>query len=372
MEENKFLELHVLDVGHGDSLVLCFPDGHSFGIIDCHRHGTSKRGFGFRHDADEPKALTYFQNLVVKGASPVVEFACLTHPHADHYTGFAVLLESLLEMDIPIREYWDFGASARKARVLRQMSRLPAQEQLCESLERLCIVQLRLLEDHGCRYRILASPARGFWSGHGVTIDVVAPPALLAQAYWNFLACNTYAEQREFLAVQPHAGDDNVISSALRICYEDARLLLGGDVIGVAWREIVRDGSVDLGCQALKVSHHGSKGASFLDNGTPVWHFFHKDPSCLIAAISGGYRPSLPHADTLFALERDGVTYYCTGPISTAPACPYRPSSVSDAMVLTQLELEGVLEVADASGSGSGDITVTLATDGTCEVCCER
>ncbi len=66
------LSVHYLDVGHGDSILICFPDGENM-LIDC---GSSS-----------PKSI----NTII-GALEVKEIACLdylvlTHPDSDHIGG---------------------------------------------------------------------------------------------------------------------------------------------------------------------------------------------------------------------------------------------------------------------------------------------
>ena len=114
------LLIHVLDVGHGDSIIVEFPGGDRFGIVDCHAHAGTNRGFEHARPIDQrvPKALTFFRDRQSGGIRCVVEFACLTHPHADHYRGFRRPLEGFDGLGINVSRLWEWCASVKKARAL--------------------------------------------------------------------------------------------------------------------------------------------------------------------------------------------------------------------------------------------------------------
>ena len=116
------LAIHILDVGHGDSIIIEFPGQTRYAIIDCNLHAESNKGFEHARPVDkkEPKALTFFRNRAVECGDLVVEFACLTHPHADHFRGFHRLLEGLEDLRVPVRQFWDSSASLKKARAFRR------------------------------------------------------------------------------------------------------------------------------------------------------------------------------------------------------------------------------------------------------------
>ena len=183
-ESNSSLKLHVFDVGHGDSLVLEFPERNSYAIIDCNRHAESHRGFGGDYDKSEPKALTYFRHLVEKGISPTVEFACLTHAHIDHYRGCGILLKGLMELDIQINEFWDFGVAAKKAQAIMQLPDIAPFKEQKDEMVSLLQIQGKLVEQ-GMDRKILVNPAKAFWNKCGVEIDVLSPHANKFESYAN-------------------------------------------------------------------------------------------------------------------------------------------------------------------------------------------
>ena len=85
------LKVHVLDVGHGDSIILEMPMGDrekAFGVIDCIKFD----------DITRP----YLEELNVQELA----FVCGTHPHEDHILEIQKLLETY---EGKVGEYWDSG-----------------------------------------------------------------------------------------------------------------------------------------------------------------------------------------------------------------------------------------------------------------------
>ncbi|EKP94947.1 ComEC/Rec2 family competence protein [Thermaerobacter subterraneus] len=95
------------------------------------------------------------------------------------------------------------------------------------------------------------------------------------------------------------AGSENDRSLVLRLDCGGPRLLLTGDLERAGEEELLRRG-VDLRAEVLKVSHHGSRGATtaaFLAAVRPR-----------LAVVSAGPNPyGLPHVETLARLQRAGI-----------------------------------------------------------------
>jgi len=70
------LELHVLNAGYGESIILHLPDG-SWGVVDCYASSIK--------DAGTNAAIQFLKQRGVDR----LEFLCLTHPHDDHYRGMS-------------------------------------------------------------------------------------------------------------------------------------------------------------------------------------------------------------------------------------------------------------------------------------------
>lgn len=85
------LSLVVFGPGEGEASVLVFPDG-SVGIVDgCNE----PRDMGGRGDP--------VREFLASIPSPRLRFACLTHPHDDHYAGLAALIQ---HYGVSVEEVW--------------------------------------------------------------------------------------------------------------------------------------------------------------------------------------------------------------------------------------------------------------------------
>jgi hypothetical protein len=87
-----------LKVGQGDSIVVNFPD-ESWAVIDSN----------IPPGQETPPALQLLRHHHVKK----LFFVCLTHPHADHFTGLAQVLESF---EGQIDEFWGFPVDSQHRR----------------------------------------------------------------------------------------------------------------------------------------------------------------------------------------------------------------------------------------------------------------
>ena len=87
------LAAFVLNVGHGDAIVIRFPvvDGTiTCGVVDCYLY-------------DKTRAA--LQRLGVDK----IAFMCATHPHRDHSLGFANLIDWCVQNNIEVEQLWDSG-----------------------------------------------------------------------------------------------------------------------------------------------------------------------------------------------------------------------------------------------------------------------
>lgn len=236
--DNK-LRIHVVDVGHGDAIILEFPDyNHSvhFGIVDAGRPGSAYKG----------RLTDYLQTLIdVRGMPFEIEFVCITHPHEDHYGG----LESLLDRfgtgaSTKIRQFWDCGFRTAAQTYNRLLARVADNDR---------IVFVRL--SAGAEYEF-----------GEVRIFVLGPSLDLRNRF------DTYGVDR------------NNASVVLKVTLGRASAILAGDAHFDSWGKITEEfprtskisyfkdalvarseGSNQLNCQLLKVSHHGSKHGTSLE-----------------------------------------------------------------------------------------------------------
>jgi competence protein ComEC len=211
------LELDVIDVGQGDSLLVSFPDSKLM-LVD----GGGVLSFGprpaSRLDIGEDVVSPYLWSRSIRK----IDVVALTHAHDDHAGGLPAIIENFHP-----RELWT-GAT-------------PASPAWSAVLERARAGKVKILA---------LTSGRSFNFG-GARIDVISPPA-------------------DYI---PSASPMNNDSLGLRITYRQRSLLLTGDMEKPMERRALIDGE-PLGADILKVGHHGSNTSSidpFLDAVSPMF-----------------------------------------------------------------------------------------------------
>lgn len=212
----RALRLHVLNVGHGDALLVQFPRG-TWGVVDA--------------GSQLPPASLDVGGLILRylRAWDVTElaFLCVTHPHRDHDSGIRLLLES----ELNIGEFWRCGYLP-----------VPGRDQIRPDWEAYMHAALRR-RDAGR----LAMPPAWHVSDHrnidGVEITCLAPtPQLVEQAVRQWR-------------------NPNNASLVLALTWEHRTMLLGGDAEQPAWdTAAVQMAALALPrAQIFKIPHHGSR-----------------------------------------------------------------------------------------------------------------
>ena len=261
MRPNDYLRIHVINVGHGDSILVELPDYRiggrrlRFGLVDAGGEDSQVR----------TKTLDYLRTLIeyrLEGAPStepaandyIFEFICLTHPHSDHLFGMKDVLEGFCETGIPAamrpRQFWDCGFRYNTARYLDL---------------------LQYLSDHPEVQFIRVASGTEFHYDEA-EILAVAPSIDMRNRY------DTYGVEV------------NDASIVLRVSFGKGVAILTGDAHFDSWGKVCEEfprtrhisyppnskGEPDmrdpnreeiafltkenqLNCQLLKVSHHGSK-----------------------------------------------------------------------------------------------------------------
>jgi len=209
-----FLRITFLDVGHGDSIVIQFPQGQAM-LID---------SGGVRSDYFDTGELIVAPALRALGIRQVT-WLVISHPHHDHMAGMPYILEYFQprELWVPMVEYPDpfFRGFVRSARSQGLIIRSPVY-----GTEPLTI--------------------------DGVVVEFFSPCAPQAAA------ARTYH-------------DLNDSSLVIKFTYGSHEFLFTGD-IGTQQEQALLERGIDLQARVLKVPHHGKRGSStavFLDAVNP-------------------------------------------------------------------------------------------------------
>ena len=211
------LELSVIDVGQGDSLLVCFPDSKVMlidggGLISFGHHAPS------RLDIGEDVVSPYLWSRSIQK----IDVVALTHAHDDHAGGLPAVIENFHP-----KELWT-GATPASAAWTAVRDKARAEN----------VKILPLFSGHSFRFG-------------GTRIDVVSPPS-------------------DYIPAGSPTNDDSL---GLRITYGQRSLLLTGDMEKPMERRALSDGE-PLRADVLKVGHHGSNTSStdpFLDSVSPLF-----------------------------------------------------------------------------------------------------
>jgi competence protein ComEC len=211
------LELTVIDVGQGDSLLLCFPDSKIM-LVD----GGGILSFGHsakpRFDIGEDVVSPYLWTRSIRK----IDVVALTHAHDDHAQGLPAIIENFHP-----RELWTGATPSSEA-----WSNVRAKAQSEKT-------------------KIIAMQSGRSFDYGGARIEVLSPPA----------------------AYVPEDTPKNNDSLAMRITYGQRSFLLTGDMERPLELRLVASGE-PIRADVLKVGHHGSNTSStepFLDAVAPVF-----------------------------------------------------------------------------------------------------
>ena len=220
------LEVHFVDVGQADGILIKMPDG---------RCATIDSGDTSHKD----EFMEYLENEGVKN----IYFAVATHGHNDHIGGMKSVIESF-DVDSIIRtdEHYDSTTYTN---------------------------MLYAIEENGVN-EIVVSAGDVFECGD-VRFDVLAPVG------------NDYDDYNDFSVV-------------IKMTYGNTSFLFTGDAAADSEEDMLASGC-DLGCDVLKVGHHGSSGSNIKEFIDAV------NPEISVISVGENNDYGHPHKEVLERLE---------------------------------------------------------------------
>ncbi len=289
------LSVHYIDVGQGDSILICFPDGKSM-LVDCGNQSASS-----------VEAVS--SALKQKNVSEL-DYLVLTHPDLDHIGGTAIALK-----DLKVKKTFHPDIKRPKEEFLDYYN------------------VLEFLQANGSEFEI--STRGDFVSGDGYFLGFLTPKS----------TSQSDSAYREFnLAFPPTETQTNNISPMIYLEYKGVRFLFTGDNTAKSEKELITDYNSKLYDQIfepcgvtvnleridfLKVSHHGSADASCYEFLSAI------SPKNAIISVGGENIYGHPASSTLIRLNslgekcdlwRTDVKGTVSVFVSTDGSCVVKPS----------------------------------------------
>jgi beta-lactamase superfamily II metal-dependent hydrolase len=336
--------IHVLNVGHGDSIILELPD-NNWGVVDC-----------FKTSAEvEPPALNFLKARNVTK----LKFVCLTHPHYDHYHGLLDILEYFSSDEREIEFFWDFGIDTEKLKYFK--SRFGSEQEYKELRSLYDFILEKVTKYKAIKYQILGLKTACLEVG-SLKIKSYAPISSDILRYFE-----KWGKDKTI--------DENLLSVVLVITCVDTNIVLGADT--QSWEEILRVWSEDCEYEKrkpkfhfVKVSHHGSK----YGNHVGLWKSFTKSGKS-VAMISTGSKYNFPHKETSTSIISSKVKLYSTNfrdfskpgprdPLEEYQEKGYGSQSLLEALVASTLPVEDFEVIAPYHG----DCSITIEDNCKCSV----
>jgi competence protein ComEC len=248
---SKELQIHMIDVWQGDSILVITPNNKKL-LIDA---GDLKAG---------AKVLKYLKKIGIKS----LDAALLTHPHADHLGGFLKVLEKIkVEKVYDSTDYYtQTYKTFRRIIQEKNITRVPA-----------------LRGD-----LITLDPE--------VKIHVLSPDKVQNITSDSFKQPMTFTEKRSLI---------NNRSVVLRISYGKDKFFTSGDAEYDAEAVILKNYK-SLRANLFKAGHHGSKTSSSQAILNKI------DPKTILISVGKGNQFGHPHASTMQKFEKTGAEIYRT------------------------------------------------------------
>lgn len=292
------LQLHFLNVGHGDCTIVDFPSGH-LTMIDVNRskslpmddeialarsQGLSLKSFRTAapgHVSWE----SYYQSMLVDPAEYLASkfpgrmiFRYIqTHPDMDHMSG---LCRIFWQDDVSLANFWDVPNTRTRSEADFDGGRFDWNDWLVYRR-----MQKGLVQDGDEHVVINATQGdrRNYWNGDGISI--LSPTSGL-------------------ISESNASGNWNNLSYVLRIDYGGRAVILGGDAEQKVWDSIESGWPAALPCDLFKASHHGRR------SGYSATAVAKMDPSIVICSV--GKKPETDAYDEYKSIASEVLsTRFC-------------------------------------------------------------
>ena len=268
----KELQVHMLDIGQGDAILIISPDGKSV-LIDAGDTGRGK------------VALEAMGRYNIKQ----LDYFIATHAHADHIGGADEVLNAIKVLNVidsgvvPPSQSSNSNANGNKnarAKPAGKSTELPTTKAYLDFLE--------AVKKNGSQYA-KAEPGKKYDLGGGAILTVLAPI------------------EPFFTKDQLRAGgnEPNANSVVVRLDYGEFSILFTGDAETQTEERMMNKGET-LEAKILKVGHHGSKYASSQDFLAAV------KPEVALISDAENNRYGHPSQSALDRLRSAGVKVYRT------------------------------------------------------------
>lgn len=292
------LQVHFMDVGQGDSILILFPDGKDM-LIDC---GNKSTGYDFDVTAD------YLENYLPDGK---LDYLMLTHSDEDHVEYMSDILElyEVSNIFMPDILAEPSGTSAAAEELRDEIAALDPEKLAMFDDEDTITTQVyarffvAALSEPNCEIVLNVDPDEDTNSIVITDGKKQADGSYAAATYMLTFYCPT----EEYYATSDlsSAEEKNAVSPIGILEYNDVRIVLTGDSNEIN-EPIVAERLGNIDCDVLKVAHHGSESSSldvFLDA-----------VDCEFAVIScgEGNNHDHPRQEALDRLIEDDMTIYRT------------------------------------------------------------
>ncbi|MBW2366775.1 MAG: DNA internalization-related competence protein ComEC/Rec2 [Deltaproteobacteria bacterium] len=249
---NDDLRVTVLDVGHGNCVLVEMPGGQPI-LID---------GGGFSDnavfDVGQRIVAPYLWRRKIRTLGTVV----LSHPNSDHLNGLIYILQNF------------------------HVNRVVTNGET--SATRGYVEFIAAIEKNAVHMPGFTSMNRDY-ADNGVSIKLLYPPP-------DFLSRSKTEKWR----------DSNTNSIVLRVSFGDIAFLVPGDITAVGEKELIGLAGTDLRSDVLVAPHHGSKTSS-------SWEFLQQvAPKIVIVSSAWRARHQFPHPKVLDRYRRTGARVYRT------------------------------------------------------------